>query len=499
MIKKHKKNLELTENIHKKLFSASFLMILTRLLVKSIGLVSIVITARLLTPEDFGLIAIAMAIYAFIELFSSFGLATVLIQKSDADDDDYNTAWTFKALFGVISAALLIILSPHIAKYFEDLRLENLIYLISLTALLNGFSNIGVINFQKDLDFKKEMKYQVIPKFINFFVIVFLAYALKSYWALAIGIVFGNFISFLASYLMHPHRSKFGLKSAKKLMSFSKWLILNNALYYANEKLINLVIGKMLGTSAVGSYTMTNEISTIPSMEIAAPINKASFPVYSKLQSNLKELRVAYLSTLSLSSSITIPAAIGIALIAPKLISTALGNSWIHVIYLMQLLAVASLFSGLYSNISYVFNALGKPKIPFYFGVCKVISIYGLIYILVPFYGIDGVGYSLISTSIIMLIITKITLKKFINISFLNISTSLLRPVLSSLFMYIVAFNLLSFELSTPLLSLLTQIVISVISYLTFSFSIWHLQSKPDGLEEKITSLIRSKISKNLL
>ncbi|MEE2000427.1 lipopolysaccharide biosynthesis protein [Alkalimonas sp. MEB108] len=485
-------NDQIDSNIQGKLFSGSFLMMLTRFGVKSIGLVSIIILARLLAPEDFGLIAMATAVYGFIELFSSFGLNTVLIQRKSTSNDDYNTAWTFKLLFGIITAVLLVLIAPYAAFYFDDPRLKNLIYLISITALFNGFSNVGIINFQKDLNFRKEMKFQIIPKFINFFVIISLAFTLRNYWALAIGIVFGSFISFIASYLMHPYRARLSLKSARSLMSFSKWLIVNNALTYAGDKLISLVIGRMLGASSVGFYSMTNEIASIPTVEIAAPINKASFPVYSKLQDNDAQLRNAYLNTISLSSSITMPAAVGIALIAPYLIAVALGDTWMEAVFLMQILALTSFFSSLYSNINYIYTAVGRPKVCFFFGVVKIISIYTLIYFLTPMYGVEGIGFSLFITSILMFACSQLTLKRSIGLSINSLGLAILRPTLSTIIMCIAISLFLSEVNLSNLAKLIIAIAIGVIAYSLTSIIVWKLQGKPIGIEHKILSVSKS-------
>lgn len=478
-------------NIQGKLFSGSFLMILTRLGVKSIGLVSIIILARILSPEDFGLIAMSMAIYGFVELFSSFGLNTVLIQRKSASNDDYNTAWTFKVLFGIFSAVFLIIIAPYAAQYFGDIRLKEIIYLISLTAILSGISNVGVINFQKDLNFKREMKFQILPKLITFFIIITLAFKFENYWALAIGIVFGNLITCITSYIMHPYRAKLSLKSAKSLMNFSKWLILNNALFYANDKLINLVIGRMLGSTFVGFYSMTNEIASIPTMEVSAPINKASFPVYSKLQSSFAQLRSAYLNTISLSSSLTMPASIGIALIAPQLILTVLGNEWRDAGNLMRLLALTSFFSSLYSNANYIYTAIGKPKVSFLFGVVKLIFIYVLIYFLAPQKGIEGIGVSLLITSVFMFLLTQLTLKYSIGLSLKSLALCLMRPAISTFFMFSTISLLQSSMNIINLPQLIVTITLGAFTYITSSIIIWKFQGKPEGVENKLIIIIK--------
>ena len=154
--------------IQNKVFTGSILMMISRFLVKSIGLVSSIILARLLVPEDFGIVAIAMAVYAFIELFGAFGFGTVLIQKQNASIADYNTAWTFKLLFGFLAAAFLLLIAPLIAAYYNEPQLTDVVRTIALMAVLSGFNNIGVIDFQKNLDFKSELKLQVQPKLLSF-------------------------------------------------------------------------------------------------------------------------------------------------------------------------------------------------------------------------------------------------------------------------------------------------------------------------------------------
>ena len=189
-------------------------MTLLRFTYRIIGLVSTVILARLLTTDDFGVAAIAMSIFAIINIFSQFGFDTVLIQKNKASEHDYNTAWTFNFLFGALSAIFLFSISPFVADFYQNKDLGDITKVIAFMFLLHGLRNIGVVDFQKNLTFDKEFKLHVIPKFISFFITIGLALYYENYWALVIGNVAWKLIEVINSYLMHPFRPKFCFKSS---------------------------------------------------------------------------------------------------------------------------------------------------------------------------------------------------------------------------------------------------------------------------------------------
>lgn len=474
-------------HVHSKVYTGSAFMLLTRIGVKSIGLVSSIVLARLLVPEDFGLVAIAMAIYAFIELFGALGLGTALIQSQSDNVDDYNTAWTFKVLFGLVSASAMAIAAPYVAEFYADPRLENVIYVIALTSILSGAANIGVVNFQKDMDFRKELKYQLVPKIISFVITLSLALIYRNYWALVIGMVSNQLIILLFSYWMHPFRPRFGLKSFSKLFSFSRWLLLNNILFYLNDRLSQLIVGKMLTPTAVGLYAIGKEIAQLPTMEMAKPINKATFPVYSRFKDNFTELRKAYLNTVALTASITMPAALGIALIAPLFVEVVLGEKWLPAAPLIQLLALSSMLTSITVNNSFIYMACGKPNIMFAINAIRTAMFFAFFIPLLDLNGIVGIGQARLSTTVIMLFGVQVILTMFLKLPVLSLINVFVRPTLACLVM---GGSVLLIQQADWLpgqgLSLLLQIIVGGLSYTLVSLLLWHWQGYPEGLERTV-------------
>lgn len=482
-------NSEESTRIHAKVYSGSAWMVLTRMSVKSLGLVSSVILARLLMPEDFGLVAIAMAIYAFIELFGALGLGTVLIQRQTADDADYHTAWTFKTLFGLFAACCLLLLAPVVAGFYEDPRLQPVIWVIALASVFSGASNIGTVNFQKDMNFRKELQFQLVPKLISFCITVTLALVFRNYWALVLGTVASQFVSLVYSFMIHPFRPRFSLQSFRKLFSFSRWLLLNNMMLFINDRASELLVGKVLTTSAVGFFSLSKEIAQLPTAEVAKPINRATFPVYSRFQNDFRELRRAYLSTVALTTALTLPAALGISVLAPLLVQVFLGEHWLPMAPLLQLLALSNLVANLTVNNAFIYMACGRPEIMFIINFIRTLLFFSLLFPLLNAHGLVGIGEARLSTGLVMLVVVQTVMIRFLSLPIPALLSALLRPVGACTAMYAVLVVLqVYFESLSQPVALLLLVIAGALTYSVVSLLLWLLQGRPEGLESTVFS-----------
>lgn len=452
------------------LLSAAAYMLIARFSIKSLGLVSSVFLARILTPSDFGLVAIAVAVYAFIEIFGALGFGTALIQRKDKNINEYNTAWTFKCIFGLFSAVVIVGLAYPIAKYFEDDRLVNILHCLAFIAALSGFNNIGVIDFQKDLQFHKELKFLLLPKFFSFIFTLTVAFIFKNYWALVLGMLFSQILNLIFSFTMHPFRPKLTLVSLPSLLNFSKWVFLSNIVIFINTKITELIIGKKLSMTDAGLFSIANEFASIPTTEIAAPINKAAYPVYAQHQNESELLKKSYLNTLLLTSCLTLPAAIGIYSVAPLFIEVVLGEQWIPATEVMQLIALSGIFASITNNIGYVYLAKGLSKANFVIGLVRTLLYVPMLLTFLPIYGVIGAGYATLLSSGLLLIGTQIAASLTLNISLKSLAIQLYRPVISVCAMYYCVSMLPT--LNSKFYSLMLALIVGVFSYLFTLISI---------------------------
>jgi lipopolysaccharide exporter len=174
------------ENISKRMAKGAAWMILIKLSERLLGLMNTMVLARLLVPEDFGLVALAASMWAFLEVLGSFSFDLALIHNQEAEREHYDTAWTLGVLYGVFAALALAALAHPASLYFSNAKLEGVLYVFAACALIQSCKNIGVIAFQKDLDFRREFVYAVLVKVVSISATLALAFALRSYWALAI-------------------------------------------------------------------------------------------------------------------------------------------------------------------------------------------------------------------------------------------------------------------------------------------------------------------------
>jgi O-antigen/teichoic acid export membrane protein len=163
-----------------------------------------------------------------------------------------------------------------------------------------------------------------------------LAIWLRNYWALVIGMVVGKVFAVVISYWMHSYRPRLSLAGASDLMSFSGWLLVNNTLYFFNERLTDFVVGRMAGASALGLYNVTYEISNMPTTEIMAPINRVMLPAYSKISRDQGDLKRTYLDTVAVMTLASVPAGFGIAAVAEPLVAVLLGPRWSAAVPLLR-------------------------------------------------------------------------------------------------------------------------------------------------------------------
>jgi O-antigen/teichoic acid export membrane protein len=296
----------------------------------------------------------------------------------------------------------------------------------------------------------------------------------------------------LQSYLMKPYIPSLSIKGGKELFKFSKWLMINNVFYYINNKSIDLIVGKMISTKAAGLYSISQEMATLPVTEIGAPINKASYPAYSKAKNNIKELKRLFYSTCSMITILALPTSLGLYSVAEFFVPVVLGEKWIGAIEVIQLLSLTAFITSLSSNNGYVFMAIGKPKITTAISGIRIIVMLILLFGIISFNNISSPALALLCSALINFFISFAWLKHEINISYKSLLTVLYRPILSSLVMGAGIWGVKStYIMDISVLSLVTLIFIGVSSYFISILSLWWAAGKPKGIELQVLNKIK--------
>ncbi|MCK9606075.1 MAG: lipopolysaccharide biosynthesis protein [Methylomonas sp.] len=482
--------------INKQIAKGAIWMVGLRFCIKGISIVSTMILAHLLVPDDFGVMAMASSVYALIELMRSFGFDTVLIQRQTADKDHYDTAWTLQIIFAILASASIIAVSDLAASYYNDYRLGLVLSTMALVTLFNGFNNIGVVEFRKKLTFGKEFTYQLLIKLSGFVITIPLAFYWRNYWALLMGTISSTMVSLILSYLMQSYRPKISLKVWKDVLGFSSWLYINNILFFLNQHSQNFILGRMGGSNALGLFSISNEIGALVIGEIVAPINRAAYPGYSAVASDKDKLKETYLRVFSYIVIIAVPSAIGIAITSPVFVAALLGEKWSNCVPMIQIISLGSIFVALNSSSGYIYLALGKQKFTTALTILWLCILIPLMFWFAPKEGGLGVAKAILITSIIMFPFYQLWINKILSISTFKLITTIKRPLIASVAMGYIVLKYLEYigahyhDLA-GVTYLLSIVILGASCFVFILFSLWITTKKISSAEDDLFTKLK--------
>jgi len=377
-----KNNFHKAESLSKRVVKGGIWIFSIRIINRCIGFIRTIILARLLSPHDFGIIGIALITISALENLSQTGFQTALIQKNKNIESYLDTAWTVSAIRGIVLFLILFFSSSIIGKFFNAPQATLVIKIIAISTLLLGFTNIKILFFQKELQFERLFFYEFSGILIDVTVSISLAFIYRNVWALVWGVIAGNFVRLFMSYALSPYRPQITIKKQKviDLFRFGRWILGSSILIFIITQGDDIFVGKMLGVTTLGFYQIAFMLSNLPATEITHVVSQVVFPAYSKLQEDLPKLKEAYLNVLQLISFITIPLAGEIFVLAPDFTNLFLGEKWIPIIPVIQVLVFAGLIRSIAATTGTIFHGVGKPQINTLWQTIRLIILIALIY-----------------------------------------------------------------------------------------------------------------------
>lgn len=401
-----------------------------------------IVLARLLAPNDFGLMGITMVVMSMLETFSQTGFQSALIQKKENIEEYLDTAWTALAARGLLLYAVLFAAAPYAAAFYETPEAGPVIRIAGLVMLMNGFMNIRVVYFKKELEFQKQFLFQLTSTLADLLISIILALVLQSIWALVYGKLAGSMVRLVMSYVIIPHQPRIQLdfSKLKDLYGYGRWIFWTGVFIFLLTEGDDAFLGKVLGVTALGFYQMAHRISNMPATEITHVITQVTFPAYAKLQENAEGLREAYLRVLKLTALLSIPAAAGIFILAPELTQILLGEKWMPMVPAMQVMVVGGAVRSIGATMGPVFQAVGKPQILSRFLLVQTLLVVAIIYPLTMRFGIVGTGISLMIPALIVNSIFAYLVLKITGVEPARFFKAVGFPIIGSLMMILVIF-----------------------------------------------------------
>ena len=422
-------------SIRPKIIQSGFWSLGSNWFLRGLGLIKMIILARLLAPEDFGVIGLAMFSINILNVFSETGIESALIQRKQIDSKTLNTAWTISLIRASILFILLYLCAGYIATYFSSPILKAVLRVMALSIILAGANNIGMVLFQKDIEFKYKAVLEMMAELGATLMTLVIAVWYRNFWALVLGSLALAGIKCWGSYRLHPYRPRLNLnfQSAAELLSFGKHIFWISILAFIITNFDDALVGKMLGLTLLGFYTMAFNIASLPVTSLAGVISHVFLPAYARMHHEVAHVEEAFRQAFEAIMLILLPLISVMIILAPGFTIVFLGEKWGPMIPALQVLC----FFGLFRSISSLFYPLhlgvNRPDIQAKIKSLDLLTFLILVYPLTVKWGIVGTSWTLVIVYLINMIMNISVTVGLIKLNLWRLCVSAIFPLFVSL------------------------------------------------------------------
>lgn len=330
----------------------------------AITFVVFLVLARLLEPDDFGLVAIAGVFVAFVQVFRDQGFADAIVQRDKLKPEHLNTAFWTNVGVGVFLTVLGIVLAVPVASLLNQPQLAPIIRWLSLTLLFAALSGVQQALFRRQLAFKVLAIRSLVAVVAGGVAGVIMAVMGCGVWSLVGQQLVNGFVGLLVLWWSSDWRPKvrFSIKHFKELFGFGINVVGINALNFLNRRSDKLLIGYFLGPVALGYYEVAYKLLLTLTQLLTSVTSTVAFPTFSRLQKEPERLRQVFYRVTQLTSLAAFPVFFGITVIAPELVVAVFGEKWVPSVPLMQVLALIGILHSVYYFNNALIRAAGKPS-----------------------------------------------------------------------------------------------------------------------------------------
>jgi O-antigen/teichoic acid export membrane protein len=460
-----------------------------------IAVISTAVLARLLEPEHFGVIALAMSLIALLDTIGDFSFELALIRDQQATEEHYHTGWTALLIKALLLFCLLQAIAGPAATAFGEPRLQDVIRFLSLTVLLGGVQSIRIVDMRKELEFDREFRFRIFTRLFGFILTLVLAVIRRDEWALVYGTLATEVVRLVLSYVMKPYRPRLTLSRFGEMFDFSKWLLIGNVCLAAMDRSPALVIGRLSNAQTVAFFTMSHDICNLASSELIAPIKRALFPGYSKLVSDYDMLRKVYLENFSVIVMLAMPIAAGIGVTAEFIVPLFLGPKWSEVIPLMQILAIHAALRTINVNSNPLYYATNRPKLAVASWAVEALALLPALWFAVSWAGSVGAALATVWASALTTVFDSWLVVRLLKVSWARFVGTIWRTAVATLVMGAAVTTGKALMAMASMSSILALLAVScslgVVSFAAAHLLLWRLSGRQDGAETILLDFFR--------
>jgi len=413
-------------------------------IVTLLHLVQISILTRFLDPSAFGLMALVMVIIGFSQTFLDMGISNAIIHKQNITHEQLSTLYWLNVLAGFTLFAIVYAVAPLVAGFYHEPELILLTILVGVTFLIQPFGQQFMVLWQKEMRFEEMAKIGIINKLVSLLVSVWFAYDGYGVYSLVYGAIAGVIVQtgYLVILGLREYKPSFIFRigGIKEFFSFGAYQMGERTINYFNSQIDTILIGKLLGTEALGIYTIAKQLIMRPAQIFNPIITKVTFPMMAKIQDDTKRLKNVYLKTILYLSSVNFPVYALMIVLAPELVMVLFGQKWMEAVPIIQILSIYGALRSIGNPIGSLLLAKGKAKLGFFWNL-------GLFFY-VPFgiyfashWGLTGVSWGLVAIILSLMIPNWYFLvRPLCGANFIEYNSQIIKPLLISITLIVVGY-----------------------------------------------------------
>lgn len=456
-------------------------------------IVSIVL-ARILTPEDYGKVALITVFTTIMQVFVDSGLGVALIQKKDADDLDFSSVFYFNFVICLVLYAAMFFASPFIANFYNDSSLTPIIRVISLTIVISGVKGIQQSYVSRNMLFKRFFYSTLGGTIFSAILGIALAYTGFGVWAIVAQQLSNTTIDTLILWLTVKWRPKkmFSWERLKGLLSFGWKMLASSLLDTVYGNIRSLIIGKLYSSSDLAYYNQGKQFPNVVVTNINTSIDSVLLPTMASVQDDSQRVKTMTRRAIKTSTYIMAPLMMGLAFCAEPIVRLVLTDKWISCVPFLRIFCITYMFYPIHTANLNAIKAMGRSDLFLKLEIAK--KIVGMILLLsTMWFGVMAMAYSLLVSSVLSQIINSWPNIKLLNYGYLEQLKDIIPSIALAVLMGFCV-NLVSLLNLSNIVTLLIQIPLGAVIYIITS-ELLHLESF-NYLMDLIRPMIRKIVRK---
>lgn len=451
---------------------------------KVVVLLTTSILARLLTKDDFGLVAVAVIAINYLSVVKDLGLGVALIQRREDVDDAANTVFTINLILGIALSVIVIPIAPFVADYFKDPMVTPVLRWLGVSFVINALGAVHIIWLMRDLDYRRKFIPDMGNTLVKGAASIGLALAGFGVWSLVFGQILGSLASVILVWVVLPWRPRLALsrKIAAALMKFGASVIGGDILGVFIDNIDYIVVGRLFGLQQLSIYTLAYRLPEMLLIGNLWVMGSVTFPTFSSIQDKPDVMRRGLLASVRLIQMIAVPISLGLFLAADPIVRVVFGEQWLDAIPILRVLAIYAWVYSIGYHVGDIYKAIGRPDILLRLTVLTLIIIVPAI-LLGSRFGMIGIAWGHLIAVLIRRIVSLIVATRFVDVSIAEIFKELKPSVQGGLAMIptVVAVLFLT-ENINPFIQLTIVVLSGAVSYLGV---LWFVE------RENVTRLLR--------